>query len=511
MAVDEQDGPDLTWVEVSSDQNLYQCDLPEAFESSARMRSVVAFDNKSALIEIETHKHKGNDKILVFVLRVLLDVKHEILLKNNEHTVSLLPIVRLLQKATSMVKSENSTMEIFKETPCITEKSFLSFALDASEKIDLDDDIAVMTLVSVICNKISYKSFSELSQDIESVRELVKDPVKPSFSYFVESMLSIIYVLVCDNRNNMIYPIQSLEIMYDVISSYAYRDGCMFPSYRLRQIASIAGNVDKEILLELLNVSRISENYVPDFVPFCVIVNTAEQILSINLGQQDKNDRLRSSSVLYNYIWDASYGTRYNLNVIFMILVGYLRYLATENGMQVVLDDFSLYRDLMSDESGSINQTYCIPVEMLLSTIEFLDLIDSAKSMRHDLVKRILARIKKGYSGTVFNRIGLNNGDRIFDDVKLSMYTCIPVQHGYSVIEDMLSEMSHLIEFFIGVIMDHMCISTKGADGKESYLDNLKMMSMVFAFLTGCMMNKIHESGVKDVIGFDVPSPESGL
>ena len=25
MAVDEQDGPDLTWVEVSSDQNLYQC------------------------------------------------------------------------------------------------------------------------------------------------------------------------------------------------------------------------------------------------------------------------------------------------------------------------------------------------------------------------------------------------------------------------------------------------------------------------------------------------------
>ena len=85
------------------------------------------------------------------------------------------------------------------------------------------------------------------------------------------------------------------------------------------------------------------------------------------------------------------------------------------------------------------------------------------------------------------------------------------MQHGYSVIEDMLSEMSQIIETFISVIMDHMCISTKRVDKKESYLDNFKMMSMVFAFLAGCMMNKIHESGVKGVIGFDVPSLESGL
>ena len=509
MAVDEQDGPDLTWVEVSSDQNLYQCDLPEAFESSARMRSVVAFDNKSTLIEIETHKHKGNDKILVFVLQVLLDVKHEILLKNNEHTVSLLPIVRLLQKATSMVKSENSTMEIFKETPCITEKSFLSFALDASEKIDLDDDIVVMTLVSVIFNKISYRSFSELSQDIESVRDLVDDSVIPSFSYFVEAMLSIIYVLVCDDKSGIVHPTQLSEIMNDVVCSNSYLDGFELPLYRLRQIASVAESIDREILLELLNVSRISENYVPDFVPFCIIMNTAEQILSIDAGQ-DENESLRSSSVLSNHICNVSYSARYNLNTIFMIFVGYLRYLATENGMQVSLDDFSFYRNLMSDDSGSINQAHCIPVEILLSTIEVLDLIDPSKSMSQDLVRRILARINKGYSGTLFNRIGLNNGDRIFDDIKLSMYTCIPIRPVYSAIENMLDETSCLIEFFIGVVMDYMCISTKRTDGKEFYYDNFNMMSIVFAFLSGCVMNKVYGSGAQDVIGFDVPDLESG-
>ena len=510
MAVDEQDGTDLRWVKIDLYRDLYEYNPPELFGVLASLRIASVSDDKSTLVNICAYKNKNGDKICVFSISYILDLKIGELLRNREYITPALQIARLLQKATSITKSYDSTLEIFKETPCIKEKSFLSFISDASEKIDLDDDIAVMTLVSVIFNKILYRSFSELSQDIELVRDLVDDSVIPSFSYCVEAMLSIIYVLVCNNKNNKIHPTDSLMIMHNVICFCPYRNGCILPSYRLRQISSVAGNVDKEILLELLNVSRISENYVPDFVPFCVIVNTAEQILSINLGQQDKNDRLRSSSVLYNYIWDASYGTRYNLNVIFMILVGYLRYLATENGMQVVLDDFSLYRDLMSDESGSINQAYCIPVEMLLSTIEFLDLIDSAKSMRHDLVKRILARIKKGYSGTVFNRIGLNNGDRIFDDVKLSMYTCIPVQHGYSVIEDMLSEMSHLIEFFIGVIMDHMCISTKRVDEKESYLDNFKMMSMVFTFLTGCMMNKIHESGVKDVIGFDVPSLESG-
>ena len=76
--------------------------------------------------------------------------------------------------------------------------------------------------------------------------------------------------------------------------------------------------------------------------------------------------------------------------------------------------------------------------------------------------------------------------------------------------EGTLTEMSQIVETFISVIMDHMCISTKRVDEKESYLDNFKMMSMVFAFLSGCVMNKVYESGVKDVIGFEVPSPESG-
>ena len=479
MAVDEQDGPDLTWVEVSSDQNLYQCDLPEAFESSARMRSVVAFDNKSTLIEIETHKHKGNDKILVFVLRVLLDVKHEILLKNNEYTVSLLPIVRLLQKATSMVKSENSTMEIFKETPCITEKSFLSITLDASEKIDLDDDIAVMTLVSVIYNKISYKSFSELSQDIESVRELVKDPVKPSFSYFVESMLSIIYVLVCDNRNNMIYPIQSLEIMYDVISSYAYRDGCMFPSYRLRQIASV-----------------------PGFVPFGVVVKVSDRLMSLDLVQGE-GTLSNSSSILSGHTDSIPYNLKYNLAAIFMILVEYLDYLATANRIHVKSDRFSNYRDLMSDGNGVIKACY-IPVEMLLKTIEILDVVDPSEQVSRNFIGRILRKVRNN-DGSTFSRIGLNNGDRIFDDLKLSMYTCISMRFT----EGTLTEMSQIVETFISVIMDHMCISTKRADGKESYLDNFNMMPMVFAFLSGCVMNKIYESGVKELTGFDLPALES--
>lgn len=503
MAVDEQDGPDLTWVEVSSDQNLYQCDLPEAFESSARMRSVIAFDNKSTLIEIETHKHKGNDKILVFVLRVLLDVKHEILLKNNEYTVSLLPIVRLLQKATSMVKSENSTMEIFKETPCITEKSFLSITLDASEKIDLDDDIAVMTLVSVIYNKISYKSFSELSQDIESVRELVKDPVKPSFSYFVESMLSIIYVLVCDNRNNMIYPIQSLEIMYDVISSYAYRDGCMLPSYRLRQVVSIAKGIDRKVFLELLSVSRSSDEYVPDFIPFSILLDVSERLVSVDLGQ-DENARISTSAVLSGCINGISYDLRYDLFVIFIILVEYLRYLSSENGIQVNSDDFSAYRDLMSDSSGAINQVCYIPVDMLLNVVEILDVVDPSEQMSRNFIGRILRKVRNN-DGSTFSRIGLNNGDRIFDDLKLSMYTCISMRFT----EGSLTEMSQIVETFISVIMDHMCISTKRADGKESYLDNFNMMPMVFAFLSGCVMNKIYESGVKELTGFDLPALES--
>lgn len=505
MAVDEQDGPDLTWVEVSSDQNLYQCDLTEAFESSARMRSVVAFDNKSTLIEIETHKHKGNDNILVFVLRVLLDVKHEILLKNNEYTVSLLPIVRLLQKATSMVKSENSTMEIFKETPCITEKSFLSITLDALEKIDLDDDIAVMTLVSVIYNKISYKSFSELSQDIESVRELVKDPVKPSFSYFVESMLSIIYVLVCDNRNNMIYPIQSLEIMYDVISSYAYRDGCMFPSYRLRQISSVAGYVDNDMwfVLELLDTSRSLEDYVPGFVPFGVVVKVSDRLMSLD-RVQGEGTISNSSSALSGHTDSIPYNLKYNLAAIFMILVEYLDYLATANRIHVKSDRFSNYRELMSDNNGVIKACY-IPVEMLLKTIEILDVVDPSEQMSRNFIGRILRKVRNN-DGSTFSRIGLNNGDRIFDDLKLSMYTCISMRFT----EGTLTEMSQIVETFISVIMDHMCISTKRVDEKESYLDNFKMMSMVFAFLTGCMMNKIHESGVKGVIGFDVPSLESG-
>lgn len=436
----------------------------------------------------------------LFFLRVLLDVKHEILLKNNEHIVALLPIVKLLQKATSIVKSENSTMEIFKETPCITEKSFLFFSLDASEKIDLDDDIAVMALISVIYNKISYKSFSELSQDIELVRELVKDPVKPSFSYCVETMLSLIYVLVCDNKNNMIYPIQSLEIMYEVISSYAYRDGCMLPSYRLRQVASIAKGIDKKVFLEFLSVSRSSEEDVPDFVPFDVIANVSDRLMYFDLGQDEGN-----SSVLSGHTNSIPYNLRYDLAVIFMILVEYLDYLATLNGIHVKSDRFSEYRDLMSNDSGVIKACY-YPVEILLKTIKILDVVDPSEQVSCASIGRILRKVRNNY-GSTFSRIGLNNVDRIFDDLKLSMYTCISMRFT----EGMLTEMSRLAEAFITVVMDHMCISMKRSDGEESYLDNFKMMPMVFAFLRGCVMNKAYRSGVKDVVDFDTPTLESGL
>ena len=86
------------------------------------------------------------------------------------------------------------------------------------------------------------------------------------------------------------------------------------------------------------------------------------------------------------------------------------------------------------------------------------------------------------------------------------MYTCISMRFT----EGTLTEMSQIVETFISVIMDHMCISTKRADGKESYLDNFKMMPMVFAFLTGCVMNKMYESGNHEIVGFDVPILESG-
>ena len=511
MSVNQQGDSELTWVMIDRGpgRNLYQCDPPEAFGSSACMRSVSVFDDKSTLLEVDVYKNKDVSKIPVFVLRILLDLRHETVLQNNEHIVPALSIVRLLQKAASIVKSHNSTRKIFEDTPCITEKSFLSLVSDASEKINLDDDIAVMTLVSVIYNKISYKSFFELSQDIESVRELVKKPVIPSFSYFVDTMLSIIYVLVCKSKNNMIHPTQSSEIMNDVISSYAYRDGCMLPSYRLKQVASVAKNVDGKVFLELLSVSRYSEEYVPDFVPFGIFVDVSERLVSVDLGQ-DENTRISTSSVLSDHIDNISHNLRYDLFAIFTILVEYLNYLATENGIQVKSDDFSDYRDLMSDGSGVINQACYIPVEMFLNTIETLDLIDPSESIRHDLVRRILTRIRH-YSGSVFSRIGLSNGDRIFDDIKFSMYTCILTQPTYSVIEDMLCEMSYLIEFFISVVMDYMCISTKRYDGKKSYIDNFKMMPMIFAFLSGCVMNKVYESGSKDLVGFGDPVLESGL
>lgn len=510
MSVNQQGDPELTWVNINPGLGLYKCDLPELFGSSSYMRSVSAFSSGSTFLEVETYKNNGDDKTFVFTLRILLDVKHETLLQNNEYIALVLPVARLLQKATSIIESHNSTTKIFEETSYMTEESFLSFVSDASKKINLDDDIAVMTLVSVIYNKILYKSFDELSQDIESVRELVKDSVKPSFSYFAETMLSIIYVLVCKSENNMIYPTQSSEIMNDVISSYTYRDGCMLPSYRLRQVSSVAEDVDRKVVLELLSVSRSSEKYVPDFVPFSILINVSEILVSVDLGQ-DENTRISTSAVLSDRIDDVSHGLRYRLLVVFMILMKYLNYLATENGIQVKSDDFSDYRDLMSDGGGVINQACYIPVEMFLNTIETLDLVDPSKLMRHDLVRRILARIMHGYSGTVFNRIGLNNGDRIFDDIKFSMYTCILTQPSYSVIEDMLCEMSYLIEFFISVVMDHMFISTKRSDGKKSYLDNFDVMAMIFAFLSGCVMNKAYESGSKDLVCFGDLVLESDL
>jgi hypothetical protein len=469
------------------------------------MRSVVAFDNKSTLIEIETHKHKGNDKILVFVMRVLLDVKHEILLKNNEYTVSLLPIVRLLQKATSITKSYDSTLEIFKETPCIKEKSFLSFILDASERIDLDDDIAVMTLVSVIYNKISYKSFSELSQDIESVRDLIDDSVIPSFSYCVESMLSIIYVLVCDNKNNKIHPTDSLMIMNNVICFCPYRNGCILPSYRLRQIPSVAGYVDNDLwfVLELLDTSRSLEDYVPGFVPFGVVVKVSDRLMSLDLVQGE-GTLSNSSSVLSGHNDSVPYNLKYNLAAIFMILVEYLDYLATANRIHVKSDRFSNYRNLLSDDNGVVKACY-IPVEILLNTIEILDVVDPSEQMSRDFIGRILRKVRNN-DGSTFSRIGLNNGDRIFDDLKLSMYTCISMRFT----EGTLTEMSQIVETFISVIMDHMCISTKRVDDEESYPDNFKMMPIIFAFLSGCVMNKVYESGNHEIVGFDVPVLESG-
>ena len=505
MAVDEQDGPDLRWVKIDLYLDLYEYNPPELFGVLASLRIASVSDDKSTLVNICAYKNKNDDKICVFSVSYILDLRIGELLRNREYITPALQIARLLQKATSITKSYDSTLEIFKETPCIKEKSFLSFILDASERIDLDDDIAVMTLVSVIYNKISYKSFSELNQDIESVRELVKDPVKPSFSYFVESMLSIIYVLVCDNRNNMIYPIQSLEIMYDVISSYAYRDGCMFPSYRLRQISSVAGYVDNDMwfVLELLDTSRSLEDYVPGFVPFGVVVKVSDRLMSLD-RVQGEGTISNSSSALSGHTDSIPYNLKYNLAAIFMILVEYLDYLATANRIHVKSDRFSNYRELMSDNNGVIKACY-IPVEMLLKTIEILDVVDPSEQMSRNFIGRILRKVRNN-DGSTFSRIGLNNGDRIFDDLKLSMYTCISMRFT----EGTLTEMSQIVETFISVIMDHMCISTKRVDEKESYLDNFKMMSMVFAFLSGCVMNKVYESGVKDVIGFEVPSPESG-
>lgn len=502
MVVNQQDDSELTWVMIDRGpgRNLYQCDPPEAFGSSACMRSVSVFDDKSTLLEVDVYKNKDVSKIPVFVLRIFLDLRHETVLQNNEHIVPALSIIRLLQKAASIVKSHNSTRKIFKDTPCITEKSFLSLVSDASEKINLDDDIAVMTLVSVIYNKISYKSFFELSQDIESVRELVKKPVIPSFSYFVDTMLSIIYVLVCKSKNNMIHPTQSSEIMNDVISSYSYRDGCMLPSYRLRQISSDAEDNDREFVLKLLDTSRCSEEYVPDFVPFSVIANVSDRVMSFDLGQDEG-----TSSVLSSHTNSIPYNLRYNLAVIFMILIEYLDYLAIVNGIHVKSDRFSNYRDLMYDDNGIIKACYS-SVEMLLNIIEIFDVVDPSEQVSRAFIGRILRKVRNNY-GSTFSRIGLNNGDRIFDDLKLSMYTCISMRFT----EGMLTEMGRLVEAFISVVMDHMCISMNRVDGEELYHDNFKMMPMVFAFLTGCVMNKIHESGVKNVIGFDVPSLESGL
>lgn len=68
------------------------------------------------------------------------------------------------------------------------------------------------------------------------------------------------------------------------------------------------------------------------------------------------------------------------------------------------------------------------------------------------------------------------------------MYTCISMRFT----EGTLTEMSQIVETFISVIMDHMCISTKRVDDEESYPDNFKIMPMIFAFLSGCIMNKVY-------------------
>lgn len=504
MAVDEQDGTDLRWVKIDLYRDLYEYNPPELFGVLASLRIASVSNDKSTLVNICAYKNKNDDKICVFSISYILDLRIGELLRNREYITPALQIARLLQKATSITKSYDSTLEIFKETPCITEKSFLSFISDASEKIDLDDDIAVMTLVSVIFNKISYRSFSELNQDIESVRDLIDDSVIPSFSYCVESMLSIIYVLVCDNKNNKIHPTDSLMIMNNVICFCPYRNGCILPSYRLRQIPSVAGYVDNDLwfVLELLDTSRSLEDYIPGFVPFGVVVKVSDRLMSLDLVQGE-GTLSNSSSVLSGHTDSIPYNLKYNLAAIFMILVEYLDYLATANRIHVKSDRFSNYRDLMSDGNGVIKACY-IPVEMLLKTIEILDVVDPSEQMSRNFIGRILRKVRNN-DGSTFSRIGLNNGDRIFDDLKLSMYTCISMRFT----EGSLTEMSQIVETFISVIMDHMCISTKRADGKESYLDNFNMMPMVFAFLSGCVMNKIYESGVKELTGFDLPALES--
>lgn len=506
MAVDEQDGSDLRWVKIDLYRDLYEYNPPELFGVLASLRIASVSDDKSTLVNICAYKNKNDDKICVFSVSYILDLRIGELLRNREYITPALQIARLLQKATSITKSYDSTLEIFKETPCIKEKSFLSFILDASERIDLDDDIAVMTLVSVIYNKISYKSFSELSQDIESVRDLIDDSVIPSFSYCVESMLSIIYVLVCDGKSGMVHPTDSLMIMNNVICFCPYRDGCILPSYRLRQISPVVEYVDndKGFVLELLDTSRSLEEYVPDFVPFGVVVKVSDTLMSTDIGK-DEGTISSSSSVLSGHVNSIPYNLKYNLAAIFMSLVEYLDYLSTANRVHVKSDRFSNYRDLMSDDNGVIQACY-IPVEMLLNVIEILDVVDPSEQMSHTFIRRILKKARS-HGGDTFSRIGLNDGDKIIDDLKLSMYTCISMHFN----EGVLTEVSSLIEAFISVIMDHLCISTKRTDGEESYSDNFKIMPMIFAFLSGCVMNKVYESGVQDVIGFDFPVLESGL
>ena len=100
MAVDEQDGTDLRWVKIDLYRDLYEYNPPELFGVLASLRIASVSNDKSTLVNICAYKNKNDDKICVFSISYILDLKIGELLRNREYITPALQIARLLQKAT---------------------------------------------------------------------------------------------------------------------------------------------------------------------------------------------------------------------------------------------------------------------------------------------------------------------------------------------------------------------------------------------------------------------------